>query len=290
MTISVLRARTGRAVYREVLGQVLAHGRYRSPRGLKTLDLGMCVIELTEPTDALPLGMRPQLSKRVAAAEAIQLIGGFSNPKLMLDASPRFARYAESDGRFHGAYGQRVGMQVALALRKLVRDRETRQAVVTLWDPSLDNQVNKKDYPCTVALRFSLENDALCLDVIMRSNDAWLGLPYDLFQFTQLQLTAARTLGVIAGSYRHTVWSMHLYTDDLPSAELAAVAHLAEGPPYTPDGIDGLPLESPYFNVQNRARALAAPGSPQWEPPWTRGEEWYRAQLLPRAVVDPTAG
>ena len=48
----------------------------------------------------------------------------------------------------------------------------------------------------------------------MRSNDVWWGLPYDVFQFTQLQLTLARLLDVAPGEYTHMVGSLHAYERD----------------------------------------------------------------------------
>jgi len=45
----------------------------------------------------------------------------------------------------------------------------------------------------------------------MRSNDAWLGLPYDVFCFTTLQKIVAAALGIECDWYQHQVGSMHLY-------------------------------------------------------------------------------
>jgi thymidylate synthase len=45
----------------------------------------------------------------------------------------------------------------------------------------------------------------------MRSNDAFIGLPHDVFAFTMLQEVIARTLGVELGEYHHAVGSLHLY-------------------------------------------------------------------------------
>jgi thymidylate synthase len=47
----------------------------------------------------------------------------------------------------------------------------------------------------------------------MRSNDAFFGLPHDVFTFTMLQEIAARELGFGLGSYTHSVASLHLYHD-----------------------------------------------------------------------------
>lgn len=229
----------------------MTDGHVRSPRGIKTRDLGFTVIELETPYLAFPYGVRPGLSEKIAVAEAVQLIGGFSNVDLMTKASPNFRRFLEPDGHFHGAYGSRVRQQVAQACTKIRRDQATRQAVLTLWDPTLDNIPDMKDYPCTVMLQFEVEGDLLCMNVVMRSNDVWLGLPYDLFQFTQLQCTVARSLDIQPGRYRHTVLSLHLYEEDV-----TATYNLDHSPrpmrSFTGIGRVG----EPYFDIMKRARRL----------------------------------
>ena len=52
----------------------------------------------------------------------------------------------------------------------------------------------------------------------MRSNDAFKGLPHDVFCFTMLQEIFARTLGVHVGVYKHAVGSLHLYDKDRQKA------------------------------------------------------------------------
>jgi len=48
----------------------------------------------------------------------------------------------------------------------------------------------------------------------MRSNDAFLGLPHDVFAFTFIQELVARSLGLKLGSYKHLVGSLHIYETD----------------------------------------------------------------------------
>jgi len=45
----------------------------------------------------------------------------------------------------------------------------------------------------------------------MRSNDVWLGMPYDIWCFTCIQILIAQELGVEVGSYIHQPGSLHLY-------------------------------------------------------------------------------
>ena len=60
--------------------------------------------------------------------------------------------------------------------------------------------------------------------VNMRSNDAYFGLPHDVFAFTMLQELVARSVGVDVGDYKHSVGSLHLYEDNFVGAR----SYLAE--------------------------------------------------------------
>jgi thymidylate synthase len=73
---------------------------------------------------------------------------------------------------------------------------------------------SKKDIPCTLSVQFVLRQERLYAITTMRSNDLWLGFPYDVFCFSTLQRLFAYTLGVDVADYVHNVGSMHLYTRD----------------------------------------------------------------------------
>jgi thymidylate synthase len=53
----------------------------------------------------------------------------------------------------------------------------------------------------------------------MRSNDAYLGLPHDVFAFTMLQEIVARAVGVELGEYIHFAGSLHLYAEHYEKAD-----------------------------------------------------------------------
>lgn len=286
----VIEIESGRSGYVDVVQYVVKHGRRRNARGLPTLDAGPTTIVIHDPRWALPIGCGRNLSVRLAAVEALQLIGGFSDPELTRWAAPRFAEFAESDGHYHGAYGRRIGYQLPAELGKLRRDHDTRQAIITLWDPWLDNLPNRKDYPCTLALRLSLDNDdRLDLNVLMRSNDGWLGTPTDWFQFSQLQLTAARVLDVEPGKYQHTAWSLHIYESDLEKIDslhrpitgewtLQDKPVLGVGRPG--DSIDTVMRRARFLTQRNGLDSLVVSDSPGL----TESEEWYRDRLAPYAT------
>lgn len=268
------------AEYRTVVYHVLQKGTKRSPRGEPTYDAGQVTVVLDNPTRGLALGTGRGLNPRIAAVEAIQLMGAFHDPKLMTWASPNFEKYMDGD-YFWGAYGTRVGHQVELAVAKLENDPETRQAVVTLWDPQLDNEGGKHDYPCTVAFGFAVRRKRLVMNTVMRSNDVWLGFPYDVFQFTQLQLTVAAALGLEPGPYTHTAWSMHVYERDVLAADrLLPLAQVKET--WCPAGLGmaaGLGAQQMRMNRDMARHLTYNSGLRGRHRELTESEVWYRDVL-----------
>jgi thymidylate synthase len=272
---TVMTMESGRRGYASLARLVRERGRLRAPRGIKTYDLGHVQVVVETPFDALPVGVGRQLNTSIGAAEAVQLVAGRARHALLPRITPTFSRFTEPNGRFHGAYGDRVGGQVAAVVKKLHDDRDTRQAVITLWDPGRDNEPGKRDYPCTVALNFVIVDDRLELRTLMRSNDVWLGFPYDVFQFTQLQLTVARALRVEPGRYTHGAWSLHIYEEHMGLVD-RLITPTSDGPSRLPYGFGD--VDDDWDACQESASAILHGERP---PDATKSEEWYVEQLRP---------
>lgn len=274
----IIEIDNGRDGYVNILEHVWDHGVRRVPRDMATIDAGPTTIIMRDVHNALPLGTGRGVNPKIAAIEAMQLIAGISVPDMVVRASPNFEKYREPDGTFYGAYGIRVGKQTEQVIRKLKEDRNTRQAVITLWNPFFDNSPGMHDYPCTVALHFDIRYSKLNMNVVMRSNDAWLGTPYDLFQFTQLQLTIARALCVNPGMYRHTAWSLHLYENNFDAVEEMISNDISPGDTFQPDGI-GV-IEDSWDKIVSMGRQLITGEFNDVEfKDLTDSEQWYDNQF-----------
>jgi thymidylate synthase len=216
---SVIQLPDLRNGYVELVELVRNEGRITSPRGMETAELLDVILELKDPRDSLPVGVGRGLHLPIALAEAAQVVGATSNPRLLVRVAPGFQQFREPDGTFYGSYGRRIGTQLFHVVHKLEEDPDTRQAVITLWNPKLDNELGHLDYPCTVMLQFLVRDGKLILHVTMRSNDVWLGVAYDVFMFTQLQLSVAKALGIPTGPYHHHAVSLHMYARDREAAD-----------------------------------------------------------------------
>lgn len=139
---------------------------------------------------------------------------------------PGYGKYSDDGKAIFGAYGPRLlnlnGInQLDNVVQTLKRWPDSRRAVVQLFkadDLAADLESTLKDMPCTCTLQFTVRKGQLQMLASMRSNDAYKGLPHDVFAFTMLQEIMARKLGVEVGTYRHAVGSFHLYANDAKKA------------------------------------------------------------------------
>lgn len=207
-------ARSADELYHAALAELLTNGKPVAPRGQATHERTGCHLTLTDPHQNVISFPTRKLNYAFMVAEWLFIMSGGNDAGLLTPFNSRIGEFSE-DGRFAGAYGPKVMEQFAYVVDTLRADPMSRQAVLTIWR---ERPRASKDVPCTVAMQFLLREGALELIVYMRSNDAWLGLPYDLFNFTQLQRVVASTLGVHVGAYHHMVGSLHLYDRNASTA------------------------------------------------------------------------
>lgn len=131
---------------------------------------------------------------------------------------PYIRRYEDDavDGVLQGAYGPRLLRkngsinQIESVANLLTLKPGSRRAVIQLFDAE-DIAVEKKEIPCTTTMQLHLRGDQLHMSATMRSNDAYWGLPHDIFCFTMIQEMFASRIGVQLGTFIHHVGSMHIY-------------------------------------------------------------------------------
>lgn len=104
--------------------------------------------------------------------------------------------------------------QVAQVIDTLERDPCSRRAVIDFDVPNT-GRLETKDEIRTIALVFELREGKLDCTGIMCSDDVWLGTPYDVVFFTELQKHIANELGVAYGKYTHFAVSLYAYAEDI---------------------------------------------------------------------------
>lgn len=100
------------------------------------------------------------------------------------------------------------------AINCLRNNPDSKKAVMTLY--SKEHAYISNDNPCTLIINLYIQGDALNMQVIMRSNDLWYGLPYDLPFFRVVHYTALAMLkrtypNLELGYHIHQALNLHFY-------------------------------------------------------------------------------
>lgn len=269
---------------------LLENAPVAKPRGMKVREWpDQVAIRVARPASGfVGVAQGRALRHAVTAVEGLSLVGQTSVPELVTDRVGAFAKYAD-DGLFWGAYGPRAAGHVGQVVELLTRDPDSRQAVLTFYsaDKDLGRRVN--DVPCTLSIQFlsrsrgfsilkdGVEREArtLHMRVAMRSNDAWLGLPYDLGQFSLLQMAMAQALEQEVGTYTHTAGSLHLYDEHWDKAKaVRGPATVAVGSRFGPLSLGSYSLT--MAEIASRCRRILMG---QEVPSPTDLETWLAEQL-----------
>jgi thymidylate synthase len=216
-----------RLTYARLLSENPQNNRVSSKKGTSTEVFG-ALLQLTDPRARLSRAMGRSILFSAVGELAWYLAGDNTIEFISHYLGKKYAQFSDDGGlTANGAYGKRIflpqGASQWSRIISLLRARPgSRNAVIQIFSND-DAARQSNDIPCTCTLHFVVRNNALHLHTHMRSNDAWIGLPHDIFSFTMFQEMAAAELGYGLGTYQHSVASLHLYDDNEfgPSRTLA---------------------------------------------------------------------
>lgn len=194
-----------------------------SPRGLDTHEIINCELILKNPLDRVVVDRGRKMNIGFAIAEFIGFIGGIDDIgfyKMFISSYDKFS----SDGvKLDGAYGTRVvkdGIsQINQVVKTLIKDKDSRRAVISIYERDDLFGGGGLNTPCTLSLQFFIRLNSLICIANMRSCDIVKGLTYDAFVFSLVQELIARELQLPLGYYHHNANSLHFYETDLEMLE-----------------------------------------------------------------------
>lgn len=173
-----------------------------------------------------------KLGYRFAPAEAWWILSGDNRVETIAPYSKQISQFSDDGVFFRGAYGPQLVDQLPYVVNTLADDFTTRQAVATVWR---QRPGPSKDIPCTVSLQFLIRDNKLHCNATMRSSDAWLGWPYDVFNFSMISGYVALLLRKVCqdvwevGDLILTAGSQHLYEVNWKGAEACLADPVEKG-------------------------------------------------------------
>jgi thymidylate synthase len=232
-----IEAPSADAAWRQLAQRVRDLGHHQAGRDQPTRELLHVACTVSDPRQRLVYA-RP-MNPAFAIAEVIWILAGANDVAFLRFWNPRMVRFTDADKRvLYGAYGDRLGSrprlrtELAQALRHPTRrgeplidqlrtayeilrhDPTSRQVVLQIWDSRRDlpnPTPRSKDVPCNLVSHLLVRDGRLGWLQVMRSNDLFWGLPYNLVQWTTMQELVAGWLELDVGAYNHVSNSLHVY-------------------------------------------------------------------------------
>lgn len=172
---------------------------------------------------------RPMYARTIAA-EVAWMLSGEKSIAWISQYTTIWNDFANEHGLIDTAYGFRWAYtfghnQIHTIIKNLKADPTSRQQVLMSWDAHTDNTVPAKNVPCPYTAVFNIINNKLNCHLTLRSNDVWLGLPYDVGMYTLLSNALAASLNVDVGELFYSIAHMHLYENQLEASSAVITAH-----------------------------------------------------------------
>ncbi|ESZ66612.1 thymidylate synthase [Mesorhizobium sp. L103C120A0] len=214
------------SAYAHLLKGILDDGREVSPRGIRTKELLGIGFVLTEPRARILTSETRRWSLPLALGELCWHLRGSSDVASLAYYTKAWEKFSDDGTSIAGScYGKKLfatspaGNSTWKRLATVLRtDPDSRRAAVSFLSGS-DDLSNSRDISCVSSIQFMIRGSKLDMMTVMRSNDAFLGLPYDVFLFSFLQECMGLELGCPLGEYHHFVMSLHLYEKHLDRAK-----------------------------------------------------------------------
>lgn len=175
--------------------------------------------------------------------ESLWMLAGREDLALPMMFNKRFAEYSDNGKTLHGAYGHRwrnyFGYdQLDMLAKELKRNPASRRCVLGMWDnggtmngraigddsnpmiSDLDWGIGGgKDIPCNTHIYFRVNNNALDITVLCRSNDVlWGAYGANAVHFSILQEYMAARVGLPVGRMYQFSNNFHVYPEVIGGA------------------------------------------------------------------------
>lgn len=221
----VVQEKSFSEAYKKVLDKLINDPEYVvCPRGQKVNEVPNCALVISDPTSNAYINERRSSQKEYIQSEFEWYFSGSNTIEEISKHAKMWKSLLNPDGKtVNSAYGYLLfndknehGItEYQWAIESLKRDKDSRQAIMHFNKPR-HLFFENKDQVCTLEGTFQIRENKLNFTIVMRSNDAILGLPTDVAFFTVLQQQALRHLQkyypeLELGTYTHVVHSLHVY-------------------------------------------------------------------------------
>jgi thymidylate synthase len=203
---------------------IIHYGNDVEVRGNKTRELTARLIKIENPRERVICVPVRNNNIFATIAETLWILAGRNDIEFLSKYLPRAKDFSDDGLVWRAGYGKRIrnyhGIDQLKNVIELLRsDPSSRQAVISIFDPTEDFQ-KSKDIPCTNWLHFMIRDGKLNMTVVVRSNDImWGASGINWFEWSVLQELVAFNTNTQVGEMNYFADSFHLYERHFKRAE-----------------------------------------------------------------------
>jgi thymidylate synthase len=217
------------------------------------------IFRIANPLSRIVAQETQPLKLHVAVARFVWMMAGNNRLADIAFYEPRVSSFSDDSLTVPGSsYGMRMRQsqpgldQIKAVIAKLKADPSTRRAAISIYHP-IDAVRDSADIPCAFGVMFHGRAGKLNSTILMRSNNAWSLLPFNLFEFSMLAEVVAREAGFEPGELTYFAGSMHVYERDAERIR-SKIVH----PPVDFEGMRAMPPTPPPLDQINKLAIFEA--------------------------------
>lgn len=230
--LGVVRTENFSEMYPLINWYILNERDFESSRDGRVKEILDFKTQLLNPYRRCVGGYKRDINIFFLLAEAMWIAVGRKDVNFLTMFNKKMSDFSDDGKVFHAPYGYRLrhwGIrtedsfvddslsaskgydQVIDAIRLFSENQNTRQVVMSIWNPNFDLGYKTKDIPCNDIIMMKIREGKLITTIANRSNDLHWGLPTNIFQFSFLTELIAGALGIELGTQTHNSQSLHVY-------------------------------------------------------------------------------
>jgi hypothetical protein len=124
---------------------------------------------------------------------------------------------SKHNGKFAYTYNERMRTQLPLVIDGLLNDPQSRQCILTIWNPVIDaGRIGNDRVPCSLYYHFILDSQSPVLNMVyaMRSCDFITHMANDVYLAISLLVYVANQADMPVGKFFMNISSLHYYKKD----------------------------------------------------------------------------
>jgi thymidylate synthase len=214
--------------YLELLARILKDGKTKKSRGVCNLKSVFGAQLRFDLRYGFPLLTTKKVAYKSLTHEMLWFISGSNNIKYLNENNVHiWDGFADDKGflgrvygvqwrHWQGADGREVD-QLAWAINEIKENPDSKAIIVSTWNPA--ELAEMRLPPCHTMFQFDVIKGKLYMQLYQRSSDVFLGLPFNIAQYAELLMMAAKVTGLEARELVVSIGDAHLYENQIEAAK-----------------------------------------------------------------------